>query len=67
MEFAYLGSVMFAIIYLSANIEFGIKQVLSVNTILRLICISCVSYLSMCTFHIYASQHVLAVVLASVP
>ena len=47
------GSVMFSIIYLSENIEFGIMQVLSVVNILRLVYIFCVSYLYMLNSHTY--------------
>ena len=56
-----------AIIYLSANIEFEIKQVLTVVAILRLTYISCASYLYMLYSHTYVLRHVLAVALASVP
>ena len=52
------GSVMFSIIYLSENIEFGIMQVLSVVTILRLVYIFCVSYLYMLNSHTYVLRHV---------
>ena len=60
-------SVMFSIIYLSKNIEFGIKQVLSVVTILRLKYIFLTSYLYTLYSHIYVLRHVLAVALASAP
>ena len=44
---------MFSIIYLSENIEFGIKQVLSVVTILRLNVYFCVLYFFMLYSHTY--------------
>ena len=59
--------VMFSIIYLSENIEFGIRQVLAVVTILRLKYIFLTSYLYMLYSHIYVLRHVLAVALASAP
>ena len=58
--------VMFSIIYISEN-EFGIKQVLSVVTIFRLVYIFRVSYLYMLYSHTYVLRHVLAVALASAP
>ena len=59
--------VTFSIIYLSENIEFGIKQVLSVVTILRLVYIFRVLYLYMLYSHTYELRHVLAVAVASAP
>ena len=61
------NTVTFTIIYLIENTELGIKQVLSLVTILRLVVYFCASYLYMLYSHIYVLRHVLAVALASVP
>ena len=59
--------VLFSIVYLIENIEFGMKQVLSVVTILRLVVYFCVSYSYMLYSHTYVLRHVLSVALASAP